>query len=201
MLDESASLPAGLQHQRFVATPLTRAWAALDFASYTASPDVIRVHSDGRWPVTGFTLADDLELVAKHEDDHRHRRSFTFVLLSPSKTEALGCLYLNPLRDYLLRAGAAREVLDETPVASAMVTFWLRQDHQDTSLPEVVVEAVNDWLVDEWPLTRHVFRVLPDERSSRRALDRLDLRTFRLTLPGDERPYVWYQPPGVRGRR
>ncbi len=194
MLDDEAMAPTGLRHERFVAVPLTTATAALDYASYMASPEVIRAHSDGRWPGEGFTFSDDLELVAKHEDDHRSRRAFTFVLLAPSGTEALGCLYMNPLREYLIRAEAPRHLVDETPRDSAIVTFWLREDQQNTGLAEVVVEAVNDWILDEWPLTGHLFRVLPGERSSRVALDRLGLRKVPLALPGDERPYVWYQP-------
>ncbi|HEX6516743.1 MAG TPA: GNAT family N-acetyltransferase [Nocardioidaceae bacterium] len=194
MFDETAAVPSGLHHERFVATPLTADTAALDYASYMASPDVIRVHSAGRWPVEGFTLADDLELVAKHQADHENRRAFTFVLLAPSLSEALGCLYVNPLREYLRRAEADRRLLDAFPPASAMVTFWLRQDQQHTGLADVVVEAVNDWLLTEWPLATHLFRVLPDERSSCAALDRLHLRRTRLSLPGDARRYVWYQP-------
>lgn len=75
-----------------------------------------------------------------------------------------------------------------------MVTFWLRQDQQDNGLAEAVADRVNDWLLNDWPLGRHVFRVLPDERSSRRALQRLNLLQTHLTLPGDGRPYLWYQP-------
>lgn len=148
MLDDEAMVPTGLLHERFVAAPLTTTTAALDYASYVASPDVIRVHSDGRWPIEGFTFSDDLELVAQHEDDHMNRRAFTFVLLTPSETEALGCLYMNPLREYLSRAEAPRQLVDETPLDSAMVTFWLRQDQQETNLADVVVEAVNDWLLE-----------------------------------------------------
>lgn len=194
MFDDTAVIPSGLHHERFVATPLTTDMAALDYASYMASSDVIRVHSDGRWPVEGFTLTDDLTLVEKHQADHENRRAFTFVLLAPSLSEALGCLYLNPLREYLQRAGADRRLLDAVPPASAMVTFWLRQDQEDTGLADVVVEAVNAWLLTEWPLATHLFRVLPDEQSSCAALDRLELRKSRLSLPGDPRPYVWYQP-------
>lgn len=193
MLDENALIPAGLRHERFVATPLTTDTAALDYASYMASPDVIRVHSDGRWSVDGFTLEDDLELVAKHQADHEQRRAFTYVLLAPSLSEALGCLYLNPLREYLQRAQADPQFLDAVPPASAMVTFWLRQDQQDTGLADAVVQAVNDWLLTEWPLAAYAFRVLPAERSSRTALDRQSLRKTHLSLPGDSRPYIWYQ--------
>ena len=194
MLDDKAVVPMGMRHERFVVTPLTTETAALDYACYMASPDVIEVHSDGRWPVRGFTFSDDLELVAQHEDDHERRHAFTFVLLTPSGTEALGCLYMSRLRDYLSRAEAPPHLVEETPRDSAMVTFWLRQDQQDTDLAEVVVKAVNDWILDEWPLTSHVFRVLPGERSSCVALDRAGLRKVRLAHPSDKRPYVWYQP-------
>lgn len=194
MLDADAQWPSRLEHPRFVATPLTVGVAALDYASYMASPDVIREHSDGRWPVDGFTLSDNLELAAKHQADHESHRAVTFVLLAPTQTEALGCLYLNPLWEYLQRAEAGPELLDSVPSTSAMVTFWLRLDQQDTGLAEVVVEAVNDWLLNDWPLATHLFRILPGEGSSRRALERLTLRPIHLDLPGEKRPYLWYGP-------
>lgn len=194
MLDADASVPSGLTHERFVATPLTTDLAALDYAAYMASPDVVRIHSDGRWPVDGFTLADDLKLVTQHQADHVSHRAFTFVLLAPSRSEALGCLYLNPLRKYLRRVQAEQHVVDAFPSTSAMVTFWLRQDQQDTGLAVAVVEAAHDWLLNDWPLAMHLFRVLPDERSSVMALERLNLPQTHLTLPGEERPYLWYRP-------
>jgi RimJ/RimL family protein N-acetyltransferase len=194
VLDADVSVPSGLKHPQFVATPLTTDVAALDYAAYMASPEVVQVHSDGRWPVDGFTLSDDLKLVTKHQADHESHRAFTFVLLAPSLSEALGCLYLNPLREYLSRVQADQQVIDAFPPASAMVTFWLRQDQQDTGLAVAVVEATNDWLLNDWPLAMHLFRILPDERSSRTALERLSLPQTRLTLPGEVRPYLWYQP-------
>ena len=194
MFDEFVTIPRELDHQRFLATPLTVANADLDYAAYTASLEVIQVHSDGRWPTDAFTLDDDLELVTQHESDHRARRAFTFVLLDPSKTEALGCLYVNPLRDYLRRAEVAAALLDAIPAASAMVTFWLRQDQQETDLADAVVEAVNAWLLSDWPLDLHLFRALPAERSSCHAFRRSDLQPVRLALPGETRPYLWYRP-------
>jgi RimJ/RimL family protein N-acetyltransferase len=194
VFDANTPVPSDLKHARFVATPLTTDIAALDYAAYMASPDVIRVHSDGRWPVDGFTLSDDLELVAEHQADHDSHRAFTFALLAPSHTAGLGCLYLNSLRDYLSRVQAHPQLIDAFPPRSAMVTFWLRQDQQHTGLAEELVRAANDWLLNDWPLEMHLFRVLPDERSSRMALERLKLTQTQLTLPGEERPYLWYQP-------
>ena len=74
-----------------------------------------------------------------------------------------------------------------------MVTFWVRQDQLETGLVEAVAEAGNGWLLSEWPLRAHLFRILPAERASRRALERLSLSRVQLPLPGDERPYLWYQ--------
>lgn len=186
VLDADAPVPDLLQHELFVAVPLTAELAELDHAAYVASPEVVRVHSDGRWPVDGFTLADDLALVARHQDDHRARRAFTFLLLTPDHSEALGCVYLNPLREFLERVGAE----PAGPEPAAMVTFWLRQDHAE--LADAVVSAVQGWLRDDWPLARWLYRVLPGERSSRRALERLGLPRVELRLPGDPRPYLWY---------
>jgi RimJ/RimL family protein N-acetyltransferase len=182
VLNPATPVPDVLRHERFVALPLSTEHAALDHAAYTASPDVIRVHSDGRWPTEGFTLEDDLELLVRHEAEHEGRRSFAFLLLTPSQDEAVGCLYVNPLRAHGLAHPAA------------MVTFWLRQDLQESGLADAVVAAVDDWLTSDWPVATHYFRVLPGERSSRAALDRL-LPRVDLDVPGETRPYLWYGSP------
>jgi RimJ/RimL family protein N-acetyltransferase len=179
MLAPDAKVPDELVHHAFVATPLTAALLELDYAAYLASPDVIRVHSDGRWPVDGFTIEQDARQVARHEADHQARTAFTFVLLDPTRSAALGCLYLNPLRP-------------DDP--TARVTFWIRQDQQDTELPYEVVRAADRWLTEDWPTTSHVFRVLPTERESRQALERAGLRPVSRTQPeGETRPYLYYQ--------
>ncbi len=85
MLDPDATVPGQLAHPRFIAVPLTTDPATLDYAAYMASPDVIRVHSDGRWPVAGFSLAQGLALVARHQADHESGRAFTFALSLPRR--------------------------------------------------------------------------------------------------------------------
>lgn len=194
MLDPVSPVPSSLQHPRFVATPLTTSIAAMDYAAYMASPEVVRTHSDRRWPVDEFTFDEDLELVAQHQADHEHRRAFTFSLLNPSRTESLGCLYMNPLVEYLRRVDAGPQLVDSIPAASAMVTWWLRQDQQETGLSAAVVEAVNSWLLNDWPINLHLFRILPDERPSHLALEGLNLQLEHLDLPGEKRPYLWYRP-------
>ncbi len=194
LLDSRASVPAGLQHPSFLLTPLMTANAELDYAAYMASPEVIRVHSDGRWPVDGFTLEQAREQAGRHEADHGARRSFTFVVLDPAEKESLGCLYLNPLHDYFRRVGADQQTRNAFPETTAMTTFWVRQDHQATGLVGLLAEAVNTWLLTAWPLRSHLFRVLPGEEASLAALEQLPLQRVHPRLRDEERPYVWHRP-------
>jgi hypothetical protein len=196
MLDGNTQAPQELTSEAFVATPLTSDLIAVDYDAYTASPDVIRVHSDGRWPVDGFTLDDNRALVAIHQADHQANRAFTYLLMDPTRTQSLGCLYLNPLHDYLVRVGAASETLQQFPPESAMVTFWLRQDSQH--LTANVAAAVNDWLHDTWPLKCALLRALPTEHESIAAFESLDLRSVVLELPEEPRPYRWYHSRSLR---
>jgi len=196
MLRSGDTAPAGFRTDTFTIEPLSASNAELDYESYMASPDVIRVHSDGRWPIDGFTLAEDIAMAARHDIDHRAGRSFAFVLLTPSRDRALGCVYLNPLHAYLTQVGASESTLASVPSVSAMVTFWIRQDSQHTDLPRMVAAEVNGWILDDWPLDTHVFRVLPAEISSRSALEGIGCPRVDLDLPAEPRPYLWFAPAG-----
>jgi RimJ/RimL family protein N-acetyltransferase len=181
-----------LRRPAFIATPLTTELIELDFDAYMASPEVIRVHSDGRWPTGGFTRDDDRRLIARHQADHEARRAFTFLLLDPARREAVGCLYLNPLHDYLVRTGASKATMRRFPAGTMMVTYWIRQDRRGSGLSAAVAEGVNAWLLKDWPLEAHLFRFLPAEDETREAVERLALRPVKLALPGEPRPYLWY---------
>jgi len=192
MLNSGATPPFALTHAAFLARPLMTENVELDYACYMASPDVIRVHSGGRWRAEGFTLEENRRLVAVHEADHRARRAFTFFLLDTAGREPVGCLYLNPLHGYLRGVGAPAWLRDRFGEASAMVSMWVRQDLQQTDLAKQVVAAVDDWLTNDWPLGAHVFRVLPEEESSLRALERAGIRRIEMALPSEPLPYLWF---------
>jgi len=192
MLNSGAAVPSGLTHSAFLARPLISEDAELDYACYMASLDVIRVHSAGNWPVEGFTLEENRRLVAIHEADHRARRAFAFLLCDTAGRQAVGGLYLNPLHEYLERVGGSPSLRDGFPAATAMVSFWVRQDLQHTELPRQVATAVDTWLAAEWPLDAYVFRILPGERSSRAALEAAGIGRLELALPAECLPYLWF---------
>jgi hypothetical protein len=194
LLRTGQQAPAGLRHPDFRAVPLGLAGAELDYLAYMASPDVIRVHSGGRWPVAGFSREQDRAEIAVHEAEHAAGVAFTFSLLDPERDEAVGCLYLMPLQRYLERAGAREATMAWFPAASVLVTFWIRQDRQQTPLPRVVAAAVHGWITAEWPVDAHVFRIRPAEETSAAAIAQAGLRPVQVPLPGEHAEYLWYAP-------
>jgi len=183
---DNLPVPEMLRAPSFLARPLRASDAALDYAAYMESPDVIRTHSGGRWPTEGFTLEENVALAAAHERDHHARRAFTFTLLTPDERFCLGCLYIRPLLALLRRAQAPSWLFARVSERTALVTFWLHERHQHSDLADEVVLATSAWLGESWALDAHVYRVSPDERRSALALERAGLRPLAtLWLDGE----------------
>ncbi len=174
--NESAPMPEELRTDWFIARPLTKAYAELDYEAYIASRNVIEEHSAGRWQTEGYTLEDNRREAAAHEVEHAARRSLAFILLSPDERKSLGCVYFNPLQAFLNRAvkpgwGAESGVTEE-----AIVSFWVRGDEQEGEMPDVVVREVEKWLRDEWNFEGHLWRIREQETRSQLVLKRAGLR-------------------------
>ena len=185
------AVPETLSTPAFILRPLSPDRAAIDYAAYMSSPDVIRRHSGGRWPTAEFTLAEEQHQLAQHAERHRARQDFAFILLTPDQTTGLGCVYMLPLLPFLSRVGASAALLAHTTDASAMITFWLRQDRLHTPLAQQVITAVYAWLMSDWPFADHLFRVNQEEHESLAALDQCGFtRRFELTLA--KPPYHYY---------
>lgn len=179
----SHPLPTTLHTPRFTIVPLTDAYAAQDYEAYMASPNVIALHSAGRWEVEGFTLAQNTELTRRHAADHTAQRNFAFILLTPDEQKSLGCFYINPLHSFLARVAPT---LPRTPAmsANASVTFWLRDDEQEGTLPDDAVRIIETWLREAWHFNGHLWRVRDVETRSILALHRAAL-TERFALDVD----------------
>jgi hypothetical protein len=188
-------VPDTLRAATFLARPLRVTDTARDYAAYMASLAVIRIHGGGRWATDDFTVAEEGELIARRERDHLARRNFTFTLLTPDQTRCVGCLYVLPLRPFLQRVhagGAAPATTD----ATAMLTFWVRQEEQETDLPDQVARAVHAWMRGAWASDDHVFRVNQAEQRSVQALERAGLhRRSTIDLPASPYRYYLYGAP------
>ncbi|TQL70206.1 hypothetical protein FB381_4135 [Nocardioides albertanoniae] len=182
----------------FVLEPLRPDLIDLDTEAYLTSPDVIREHSCGRWPVVGFGREDNLPLVIRHWSDHQARRAFTYLFLDPEGTSSLGCLYVQPLFPYLESMGAdAQTLLRYAGGATARVSYWLRQD-SGPELAASVAERVDEWLRTSWPLDSYLYRATPEEEFTVSSLDRLPLDRVVIDLPAEPHSYLWWSAQ-VRG--
>jgi len=78
-------IPEVLRTADFLVRPLRAADAAIAYAAYMASPEVIRRHSGGRWPTDAFTMAENqhrqiLEDAGFHSQADVGEHSWTKVL-------------------------------------------------------------------------------------------------------------------------
>lgn len=184
--------PEPLATDEFTLEPLRPELLDLDTEAYLASPDVIRDHSCGRWPVTGFGREDNLPLVIRHWSDHQARRAFTYLFLEPGGASSLGSLYVQPLYPYLEAMGAdAQTLLRYAGGATARVSYWLRQD-REPGLTASVAERLDEWLRTSWPLDAYLYRAAPEEECTVYALDRLPLDRVDIDLPAERCTYLWW---------
>lgn len=173
--NEQITVPKALYTEWFTARPLSATYADIDYEAYMASPTVIGVHSAGRWQTEGYTLEENRRQATQHAADHAAHRSFAFILLSPDESRSLGCFYINPLQPFLDRVisrgwGVANGVPHE-----AMITFWLREEAEESDFPDHMVREVQQWLVQSWQMAGHLWRIRPQEHRSLLALERAGL--------------------------
>lgn len=187
------SVPKRLIAPSFIARPLRTRDAALDFDAYMASKDVIHAHSGGIWPTDDFTLEENRILASRHEQDHRERTAFTFMLLNPAQTESLGTVYFLPILPFLRRLNVEASAPVSADDRAAMITFWVREREQSSPLLGEVVRAIHSWLKERWAFSAYWFRINPEEGASQRALEGAELRQrFSVDFPVPPYCYRFY---------
>ena len=176
--------------------PLTRELAVLDTAAYLSSPRAIGSHSAGRWPMDGFTLEENLALIAHHEAEHRAGDAFAYAVLDPRGDQEWGCVYLRPLAPYLERTATRLALPAATVRSAAIATFWLIDDGSRRPTATEVLGVVEGWTA-AWRAAPVVFRCLPEESESVSALEGSAMD--RVAASTQPLPYLWFMRD--RGRR
>jgi hypothetical protein len=148
---------------------LTSELLALDTQAYAASPVAIAAHSLGRWP-TSLTLAENAELVARHEAEHAEGSAWAYAVLDPDLGREVGCAYLRP-----------------SLPGHAVLTFWLLDDAATRPSAAVVLADLVAWL-GEWPVEAALLRVHPDEAEPVAAA-----REVGLAERAGPAPYRWFE--------
>ena len=193
-------VPRGLVTPDVRLEPLADEHTELDHTAYVSSPLAITTHSAGRWPLEGFTVEEDRRLIAEHEREHRAGEAFAYAVLDRAGARQLGCLYVRPLTAQLDRIDAPARVRESFVAPAAMVTFWLVDPPAPRPTVEAFVAVVLPWLRDRWPLGSWVFRCLPGEEETVRALaSSRELTEAELAPGGDGPPYRWFVPRPTEG--
>jgi hypothetical protein len=138
-------VPRGLRTTDLSLVRLTAAHAASDHEALMASRTYLRAWSDSDWPADGFSIAQNREELAWHDEEHEARVAFAFSI-QDDDGRVLGCLYLRPLRDMLATRGIAM------PASSGALhpllpcaRGWVRRG-EPAALEPAVLAAVLSWL-------------------------------------------------------
>jgi hypothetical protein len=158
-------VPDKLQTEEFLVRPLRASDAALDYDAVISSRAELLLHSGGVWPREGFTLKENLADLEMHEQEFLDRAAFAYTVMNPTETECLGCIYIDPLENFLDHVPeGAGYLLDKT----AYVTFWARQSRLADELDRRLLQALISWFRNEWAFEHVVFLAQkPQERQIR----------------------------------
>lgn len=135
-------VPGGLTHPDFTLRMLAVADARADYEAVMASAARLRAGSPHGWPRPGFTLAENVADLARHQQEFFDRAAFAYTVLAPDASSVLGCVYINPTTE---------RPVDDSPAAD--VYLWVRDEHHP-ELTRTLFLAVKGWLDSSWPFTR-----------------------------------------------
>ncbi|MCZ6651548.1 MAG: GNAT family N-acetyltransferase [Planctomycetota bacterium] len=90
------------------------------------------------WP-TGLTFEQDLIDLGWHHKEFQRRRSFAYTVMSPTESQCIGCVYINPTR----KRGY-----------DAAVYLWVRDSEFEKGLDPILFNAVKEWIANDWPFRK-----------------------------------------------
>ena len=104
-----------------------------DYQAVMESQTRLRAGSPNGWPHAGFTLAENLADLERHEQEFLSRQAFAYTVVTPAEDRVLGCVYINPSEH-----------------ADVDVYMWIRDSHH-AGLAAHLHESVSSWLESCWP--------------------------------------------------
>jgi len=97
-----------------------------------------------------ITFAQNAEDLRYHERQHRDRQAFTFTTMNLDESECLGCIYINPLREFVDQASRNDQDMSVLSEIGAHVSFWVRTSRHPDGLDGRVLRALINWFVAAW---------------------------------------------------
>ncbi len=151
---EPLPIPKLLKTAVFTLKPLTPTHVHLDYAALMSNIELLRLWGGHNWPHVNFTLANNLQDLEWHDQEHRERIAFTYTVLSPNEDKCLGCVYINSLTKVLPDNEA---VLAALPPQTPIVRFWVIQSQLDNKLDLQLLDSLIAWFKSEWDFSRVLY--------------------------------------------
>lgn len=186
------NVPRSLATEEFALRPITAADAARDHAAVMETRTDLRVWEQSSWPAEDFTVEANREDLVDLERRHADGRAFTYTVVDPADTVALGCVYVfSPTASFLAQAAVTPLAGEVWLEQDAVVYFWVRASRAATGMDARLLAALRPWFRDEWKAARTVF--VTNELFTHQVglLERAGLTpAFRFIEPDKPGPYV-----------
>jgi RimJ/RimL family protein N-acetyltransferase len=146
----------GFTGDGFKVRPLVPSDVVLDHEAVMSSREFLyHWEQEPPYPPEDFSVEDNLEDLEQMDGEHRNGTRYTYTVMNLDETQVLGCIYLLPNDDrmYVTAEVTSHDGTDLTSV-DATVAFWVRVSTWEAGFERALLEAVLDWLRDDWSLER-----------------------------------------------
>lgn len=176
----SGSIPLVHQTKNFTFRPLTPKYTELDFEALMATKTVLRQWSNSPWPADDFTLESNRADLQRHYDEFQNDEAYAYTVLNPEERRVEGCLYINPLSQFMKRFNVTAEVLSQVGHNEAHIRFWIRGDRLADE--DMLLQDILHWLDDGWQFPHVTFFTFDTSNRHGKLFEALGMRLrFRLT--------------------
>lgn len=192
--DPDFPVPSGLTTGEFVLRPIKATDATADYAAVMETREHLRLWEQSEWPADDFTVEGNREDLVGLEERHDAHYAYTYTVVDPAGTEALGCVYIFPIGAKFLARSEVTPLGDESwDDVEAVVYFWARRSRMDAGMDARLLDALRGWFASDWKLSRVVFVTNEQFEQQVDLIERTDLRRqFELREPDKAGTYLVY---------
>lgn len=180
-------VPRSLKGPQWRLRPLQSAHTTLTYETYLRNPQALLRPGNNTEP---YTWEDHTRQIAEAEKDFWAGEKFSLTLLNTQENRCLGGVQIAPLRPFFHYHHAPNHFMIRADPNSAMITCWFCHTCPEGNFAAQFVTALHRWLLTDWELTDHLFRVNPSESKTITILEAAGLRPH-LCLPITVPPYQY----------
>ena len=139
---KSFCVPESLERDTFCLQILSPTVAVMDYKAVMSSKIRLRsIFSDRtEWPKDTMSFEDNRRDLERHEKDFKLRKAFAYTILSPTREQCIGCVYIDPCK---------------ITEFDCEVYLWVSDDSH--VLDNDLYSKIRRWLEQYWPFKKIAF--------------------------------------------